>query len=363
MSPMLRSGGRLDTTSCQHRFGSAAQHSIRCAADGQVYVTDGGLVTMPITELASETAHSHVIVPRRHPWRWVAAAVVFLLGAFAVYSTAHNPRFQWAAVRQYFFSTSVLEGLWRTVYLTVIIMAVGAVLGTVLAVMQQSGNPVLTAAVRVYVWVFRSIPPLVQLLLWFNLAALYPVISIGVPFGPQFWSGSANTFISPLAAAILGLGLLEGAYMAEIIRAGIESVDHGQREAAHSLGFTPGRTMRRVVLPQALRVIVPPTGNETITILKATSLVSVISMADLLYSVQLISSRTFQVMPMLIIASIWYLIVTSVLTVGQQFLERRLGRTSRRKTGQAGSLRVANRRLTALRRQASTATIRPDGTA
>jgi polar amino acid transport system permease protein len=173
------------------------------------------------------------------------------------------------------------------------------------------------------------VPPLVQLLVWFNLAAIYPVVSFGIPFGPEFFSGSANDYITPFIAAVVGLGLNSAAYMCEIIRAGILSVDEGQAEAAQSLGLTHAQTMRRIVLPQAFRVIVPPTGNEVITVLKATSLVSVISMTDLLYSVELIYAKNFENIPLLVVACVWYLLITSILSVGQHFLERRLQRNSR----------------------------------
>jgi ABC-type amino acid transport system permease subunit len=174
-----------------------------------------------------------------------------------------------------------------------------------------------------YIWFFRGTPVLVQLIFWFNLAILIPVVTIGVPFGPTFFKGSANDLITPYTAALLGLGLNEAAYMAEIVRAGILSIDAGQPEAARALGMTPAKILRRIVLPQAIRVIIPPTGNETIGMLKATSLVSVISLSDLLYSVQTISSRTFQVIPLLLVACIWYLLLTSLLSLVQDWIESR----------------------------------------
>jgi polar amino acid transport system permease protein len=182
----------------------------------------------------------------------------------------------------------------------------------------------------VYIWFFRGTPVLVQLLVWFNLAFLYPKISIGIPFGPSWLTANANNLITPLAAAILGLGLNEGAYMAEIVRAGILSVEHGQSEAAQALGMSSGQTMRRIILPQAMRVIIPPTGNETISMLKTSSLASVITVTELLYAVQLIYSVNFKTIPLLIVASIWYLIVTSVLTAGQYYVERYYARGSAR---------------------------------
>jgi polar amino acid transport system permease protein len=196
----------------------------------------------------------------------------------------------------------------------------------VFAVMRLSANPVVRTAAFAYVNFFRGTPVLVQLLFWFNLAALYPVITLGIP-GVQL---DANQLITPMTAAILGLGLNQGAYMSEIVRAGILSVDHGQTEAAEALGITRLQTMRRVVLPQAMRVIIPPTGNETIGMLKTTALVSVISVPELLYSAQIIYARTFETVPLLIVASLWYLLITSILTVGQYYLERRFARGNQR---------------------------------
>jgi polar amino acid transport system permease protein len=266
------------------------------------------------------------VVPVRHPGRWAATAVVLVLVAMFVNTLLTNPRFQWDIVGEYFLSESVLDGLRRTLMLTVLSMLAGLVLGVVLAVMRLSPNPIVSSVSWLYIAFFRGTPLLVQLLFWFNLSALYPVLSLGVPFGPSFVSGSSNAFITPLIAALLGLALNEAAYMAEIVRGGLQSVDTGQSEAAQALGMSRGHILRRIVLPQAMRVIVPPTGNETISMLKTTSLVSVLSMPDLLYSVQIIYSRTYQTIPLLIVASLWYLILTSVLTTGQYFLERRFAR-------------------------------------
>ncbi len=265
-------------------------------------------------------------VPLRHPGRWVASAVVAVLFAMLVHSLVSNPRFQWHVVGHYLFSEQILRGLWATVYLTVIAMAIGIVGGAALAVMRLSPNPLLGGAAWLYTWFFRGTPVLVQLLFWSFISAVYPRLSLGVPFGPEFVHGSANQFISIFTAAILGLGLNEAAYMSEIVRAGILSVDPGQNEAALALGMPRGLLMRRIVLPQAMRVIIPPTGNETISMLKTTSLVSVISFTEILYAAQAVYARTYQTIPLLIVASIWYLALTSLLTVGQYYLERRYGR-------------------------------------
>jgi polar amino acid transport system permease protein len=193
-------------------------------------------------------------------------------------------------------------------------------------VMRLSPNPLVSGASSFYIWFFRGTPVLVQLLFWYNIAALYPMIGLGIPFGPAVVHANANTLITSFVAAILGLGLNEGAYMAEIVRAGIISVDEGQGDAAQSLGMTRLQTMRRIVLPQAMRVIIPPTGNETISMLKTSSLASVIALGELLYAVQAIYSANFKTIPLLIVASIWYIVCTSVLYVGQFYLERYYGR-------------------------------------
>ncbi len=238
------------------------------------------------------------------------------------------------------FDGRILHGLRVTIELTVIAMAIGIVLGVLLAVMRLSPNWLVSSASSFYIWFFRGTPVLVQLLFWYNIAALYPKIALGIPFGPAFVHADANTLITPFTAAILGLGLNEGAYMAEIVRAGIISVDPGQADAAQSLGMTRLQTMRRIVLPQAMRVIIPPTGNETISMLKTSSLASVIVVTELLYASQLIYSVNFKTIPLLITASIWYIVCTSVLYVGQHYLERYYGRGAAREEGPRLGARV-----------------------
>jgi polar amino acid transport system permease protein len=269
-------------------------------------------------------------IPVRRPGRWVAAAIIVYLTAAIVKSVATNPRFEWGIIRHYFTSSRVLQGLITTLELTVLCMAIGIAIGIVLAVMRLSPNPLVSGASWLYIWFFRGTPVLVQILFWGFFAALYPRPSLGIPLGPQFVHFSANSVITPFVAGMLALGLNEGAYMAEIVRAGIISVDEGQTEAAQSLGMTRLQTIRRIVLPQAMRVIVPPTGNETISMLKTTSLVSVIAVTELLYSVQLIYAVNYRTIPLLIVASIWYLIVTTVLSFGQYYLERYFARGAAR---------------------------------
>jgi polar amino acid transport system permease protein len=266
----------------------------------------------------------------RRPGRWVAAAVVLAVAVALGRSVATNPRFEWSVVGKYLFDERILEGVRVTIELTVIAMAIGIVLGIVLAVMRLSLNPLVSGGSWLYIWFFRGTPVLVQLLFWYNIAALYPKLALGIPFGPALLHIDANTAITPFTAAILGLGLNEGAYMAEIVRAGIISVPEGQGDAARSLGMTRLQTMRRIVLPQAMRVIIPPTGNETISMLKTSSLASVIVVTELLYAAQLIYSVNFKTIQLLIAASAWYIVCTSVLYVGQYYLERHYGRGSTR---------------------------------
>ncbi|HEU5213758.1 MAG TPA: amino acid ABC transporter permease [Gaiellaceae bacterium] len=269
-------------------------------------------------------------IPVRHYGRWIAAALIVYLAVAAGWSIATNPNFEWSIVGDWLFSRRVLDGLVVTIELTVLSMAIGIALGVVLAVMRLSPNPLVSGASFVYVWFFRATPVLVQILFWGNIAALYPQIHIGIPLGPSFTSLDSNSVITVFWAGVLALGLNEAAYMAEIVRAGIISVDEGQTEAAQSLGMSRLLTMRRIVLPQAMRVIVPPTGNETISMLKTTSLVSVIAVSELLYTVQQIYAVNYQTIPLLIVASIWYLIITSILMTGQYYVERHFGRGATR---------------------------------
>ncbi|MGW2249166.1 amino acid ABC transporter permease [Kitasatospora sp. NPDC001660] len=269
-------------------------------------------------------------VPVRHPGRWVGAAVVAVLAAMLIHALITNSQFQWDVVGKYLFDSSIVHGLGVTLELTFLSMAIGIAGGITLAIMRLSPNPVLSSTAWFYIWVFRGTPVLVQLLFWNFLGSLWPNISIGIPFGPAFWSEPTTQAIPLFVAALLGLGLNEAAYMAEIVRGGIQSVPIGQTEAAHALGMSQFNTMRRIILPQAMRVIIPPTGNETISMLKTTSLVSAISLEELLRAGQNIYSRTFQTIPLLIVVSIWYLLMTSILTVGQYYIERYYARGASR---------------------------------
>ena len=267
-------------------------------------------------------------VPLRHPWRWVAAAVVVLIGAGIIDIFVTAPQLHWSVVGQYLFDDRIMEAALVTVYLTAIAMVVGVGLGVLMAVMRLSTNRVMSSVSWLYIWFFRGTPVLVQLFFWWNLATILPSVSIGIPFTHIMWSESTNALVTPLLAAILGLGLNEAAYMAEIVRAGIISVDHGQTEAAHALGMRRSQVMRRIVLPQAMRVIVPPTGNETISMLKTTSLAYIVTLHELFTVQQEISNYNYRIIELAIVASIWYLAMSSVLTVFQYYIERHFARGS-----------------------------------
>lgn len=268
---------------------------------------------------------------RQHWGWWIVVVFVALCVGGIVKMLLTNPNLQWDVVADYFFSPRILRGLLVTLELTALAMIFGILLGILTAVMRLSPIKILSGVAWAYTWFFRGTPLLVQIIFWYNLAALFPTIDVGIPLtGPILFSEDANVVITPFVAALLGLALNEGAYMSEIVRGGILSVDQGQNEAGAALGMRSGRIMRRIVLPQAMRVIVPPTGNQVIGMLKSTALVSVTSTAELLYTSQQIYNQTFQTIPLLIVASLWYLIVTSVLSTGQYYLERRFARGSRK---------------------------------
>ncbi len=273
------------------------------------------------------TAPRRVFVPRRHLDRWIAGVVFVLAAATFVDFLAGNPRWDWDVVGQYLFRADVLRGLASTAVLTVISACTGLLMGGLVAFLRMSGNPVLRWVGAIYIWIVRAIPALVILLFIFFAAALLPVFSIGIPhFGPVLVSFDTNQLISQFSAAIIGLTIIQGAYVGEIYRGGILSVDRGQYDAATAIGMTRTKAMFRIILPQAVRVIIPPLGNELITLFKNTSLVYVIGYTELLTTVQLIYSQTYQTIPLLLVACIWYLVITSIGMVGQHLLERRFGR-------------------------------------
>ncbi|MFC6600376.1 amino acid ABC transporter permease [Kitasatospora paranensis] len=292
------------------------------------------------TAPAGEAAADRLIaVPVRHWGRWIAAALALLSLVGLVGSLAKNPNLHWDVVGHYLFADLIFEGLVTTLWLTVAAMAIGLGLGTLVAVMRLSNNSVLYGFSSLFVWLFRGTPLLVQIIFWAYAAALYKHLMIGIPFTTvTFVQFDTNSLLTPSIAALLALGLNEAAYASEIVRAGIQSVDPGQAEAAHSLGMKPALTMRRIVLPQAMRVIIPPMGNETINMLKTTAYVSVIAAHDLMSNIQDVYAQNYQVIPMLVVAALWYLALTTVLSVPQAWLERRYGRGTAR-MGQVSPLR------------------------
>jgi polar amino acid transport system permease protein len=262
------------------------------------------------------------VVPARHPGRWVATVAVAVLLAMVLHSLVTNPRWEWDIVGAYLTERSIVHGVLTTIELTLITAVLGFTLGTVLALMRLSRSPLLQAVSWGYTWVFRSVPLILQLLLWYNLAYLYKSLDVGIPFGPGFFSFDTLSLIDKFGAAILGLGLHQAAYSAEIVRAGILSVDQGQLEAAASLGIPRRRQTTRIVLPQAMRTIVPTAVNEVIGLFKGTSIVYVLALGELFYTVSVIYGRTQRVLPMLVVAAVWYVVLTTVVTVIQYYVER-----------------------------------------
>jgi polar amino acid transport system permease protein len=269
-----------------------------------------------------EIAHLH-LVPKRHIGRMVAAAIVLVLLAGLVRAFSVG-QIEWSYVRDFLFAPAILDGLTNTLLMTVAAMALGIVLGVLIAIMRISGNPVLSFIAIGYVWIFRGAPALLQLMLWFNLALIFP--TMGIPGLVEFRTVDVMT---PFVAAMLGLGISQGAYTSEVVRSGLLSVDSGQYEAARTIGMTQMKMLRRIVLPQAMRVMVPPIGNEVIGMVKLTSLASVIQYSEILHNAQIIYFANTRVLELLLVASFWYLAVVSVLSVGQHYIERYFGRGSK----------------------------------
>lgn len=264
-------------------------------------------------------------IPVRHPGRYVSAAIALALLGSIVYAFAQAKKINWGVIPDFFFDDRIIEGVLNTLLLTVVSMVIGVVGGILLAVMRLSKNPVTSSVAWFYIWFFRGTPVLVQLFVWFNLGLVFEYINLG-PIYKDYWS----SFMTPLLTALLGLGLNEAAYMAEICRAGLLSVDEGQTEASHALGMSHAKTLRRIVIPQAMRVIVPPTGNEVINMLKTTSLVSTVQFVDLLKSAQDIGQSSGATVELLFLAAAWYLVLTSIFSVGQYYLERHYAKGSSR---------------------------------
>jgi polar amino acid transport system permease protein len=263
-------------------------------------------------------------IPVRHYGRYVSAVVVIVLLLLVVNAFAQAD-LTWGSVGSFFFNEQIVQGVANTLVVSVLSMLMGLVLGIVLAVMRMSKNPVTNSVAWGYIWFFRGTPVYVQLLLWFNLALIFPVLNLG-----PIYKDEMTDVMTPFMAALLGLGLNEAAYMAEICRAGIQSVDEGQTEASQALGMTASQNMRRIVLPQAMRVIVPPTGNEFINLLKTSALCSVVQYEEVLRKAQNIGNTSSAVVEMLFVATIWFLVITTIFSIGQFYLERHYARGSSR---------------------------------
>lgn len=262
------------------------------------------------------------VVPLSHPWRRVCVLLVSAGLVIAVYAVLSTSAFQWPVVWEYLFHSLILQGLWVTIWLTVVVMVLAIIIGTIVALMRVSRSPFLNLVAVGFIWLFRGPPILVQLILWYNLSLVFENISLTLPIVGTVFSVPTNEIMTPIAAAIIALSLHEAGYMAEIIRAGLKAIAVGQTEAALSLGMPPSLLTRRIILPQAMRIVIPPTGNETINLLKTTSLVSIIAVGDVLYSAQTIYSRTFETIPLLLVATVWYLVIVTAMTAGQFRLER-----------------------------------------
>ncbi len=286
------------------------------------------------TQLSSAPAPPPIdAVPLRHPGRWLAAALLVAAAGLLGYGVATNSAYGWPAYRRYLFDERIAAAAWSTVQLTVLAMVLAVGLGVALAIMRGSPNPVLRVLSWLYLWVFRGTPVYVQLIFWGLLPTLYGTLRLGVPFGPAVAHLDLTDLSAGFVLAIIGLGLNEAAYLAEIIRAGITSVPPGQVEAATALGMTRPQILRRTVLPQAMRVIIPPTGNEVISMLKTTSLVTAVPYSLELYGRSRdIAGVIFEPIPLLLVAATWYLAITSVLMIAQHYLERHFSRGVSRTT-------------------------------
>jgi polar amino acid transport system permease protein len=269
----------------------------------------------------------NTIVPPRHPGRWLAVLVLALLAVQMAGAVAVNENFHWGVFWKYLFATQVLRGVMWTLILTVAAMLVAVVVAISLVVMRESDNPVLRSLAWGWIWFFRGTPIYTQLLFWGLFAVLFPRLSLDVPFGPEIVGIDTKWIVTPAMAAVLGLGFNESAYLTEIFRAGFKAIDRGQTEAAQALGMTKTRIWLRILMPQAMRTIIPPTGNETIGMLKMTSLVLAVPFTlDLMFATNAIANRIFLPIPLLMVAAFWYLAITSILMVGQFWLERHFGK-------------------------------------
>ncbi|MEU6929839.1 amino acid ABC transporter permease [Streptomyces sp. NPDC046374] len=286
----------------------------------------------PRPAAAADTADPAVlkVVPVRHPWRWVAVIATAVVLAQFLNGLITNPGWEWDVFARFFTADAILKAVWVTLQLTFYGTALGFALGIVLAFMRLSASPFLKAVAFGYIWAFRSIPLIVQLLFWFNLAYLYKELSFGIPFGPSLFSFDTMGLVGAMSAAVLGLALHQAAYAAEIVRGGVLAVDGGQLEAAASLGIPRLRQLRRIVLPQAMRSILPNAANEIISLFKGTSIVSVMAIGELFYQVQVVYGRNGRVVPLLMVATAWYILLTTALSIVQHYVERHYAKGSTR---------------------------------
>lgn len=285
-------------------------------------------VPRPTASAPDDTADLRV-VPARYPWRWVGIAVVLVLLAQFVHGLATNPGWDWPTFAAFVASGTIVTALGVTLQLTAYATVLGFAVGVVLALMRLSHSRFLRTVAWGYVWAFRSIPLIVQIIFWFNVSYLYPKLGFGVPFGPVLFTVPTQDLFSPLGAAVIGLTLHQAAYSAEIIRSGVLAVDAGQLQAAAALGIPRGRQFRRIVLPQAMRSILPNAANEVISLLKGTSIVSVVAINELFYQVQVIYGRNARVVALLMVATVWYVVLTSVLSLAQHYVERHFAKGAR----------------------------------
>lgn len=272
--------------------------------------------------VATEDYGALKIVPVRHHWRWAAVAATAVLVAQFLHGLATNPAWEWDVFARFFTAETILKAVWVTLQLTFYGTVLGFALGILLAFMRLSASRFLVSVAVAYIWAFRSIPLIVQLLFWFNLAYLYKELQFGIPFGPGFYSFDTMGLVGALGAAVLGLALHQAAYAAEIVRGGVLAVDSGQLEAAAALGIPRLRQLRRIVLPQAMRSILPGAANEIVSLFKGTSIVSVMAIGELFYQVQVVYGRNGRVVPLLMVATVWYILLTAALSVLQHYVER-----------------------------------------
>jgi len=295
--------------------------------------------------MAQSSSNDDVVaVPLKHPWRWVSAVVILAILGLFVFSLVSSPNINHDIINQFLFNGKVINAAWLTVWLTIVSMGIGTILAIILAIMKLSVNPVLRMIATAYIGFFRGTPLLLQVVFWGYLGIIYPTIDIGIPFTDIiWWSEKTSLVFTSLIAGIIALSLNEAAYAAEIVRAGILSVDQGQTEAAKSLGMSTGYTLRKIVLPQAMRVIIPPMGNEFISMLKNTSLLQVVAVMELYARTSQISSQNLAQVELLVVAGFWYLVMTTILSFPQSYLEKKFGRGFNPADAQRRWLRIGSK--------------------